>query len=198
MERITGYVEGRYFVWSDSNCCTRCNREMYKPGKREEGKIRYHAKGLCNPCYAAVRLGTSPRQYIHFDESGQTCSKCSIYQPYEQYTIKKVKTRSGYHSWCKTCQVMYKYNITKVEYDSMFSSQDGLCAICQNPPTEDGKALDVDHDHNCCPSNTSCGSCIRGLLCDNCNKGIGLLGDNPDTLLAAHNYLKESILVKSN
>lgn len=190
-------MEGKRYPWGVSNPCIRCFREMYKPGKREVGKIRYHAKGLCNTCYSGTRLGQNPRKYIHFDEHGQTCSKCVIYQPFASFAAKNVKTLSGHTSWCRTCQVMYKFSISKVEYDELLADQGGVCAICKSSPSDGGKALAVDHDHACCPTGRSCGKCIRGLLCASCNQGIGLLGDTPEKVLVAYEYLKESTIVKS-
>lgn len=50
--------------------------------------------------------------------------------------------------------------------------------------------LVVDHDHNCCPAGkTSCGRCVRGLICRGCNSAAGLLSDDPNTARALGNYL---------
>lgn len=49
--------------------------------------------------------------------------------------------------------------------------------------------LVVDHDHACCPGERSCGVCVRGFLCGNCNSAIGLLGDSVDVALRASAYL---------
>ena len=63
------------------------------------------------------------------------------------------------------------YRITPERYDAILASQNGCCAICGG---HDGyKRLAVDHDHNCCPGRNSCGKCVRGLLCENCNHGLG-------------------------
>lgn len=66
----------------------------------------------------------------------------------------------------------YLYKISLEEYDFMLEQQDGHCALCLTTPEENGKRLAVDHDHECCPGTKSCGSCIRGLLCDICNTRI--------------------------
>src|SRR6266498_5124596 len=57
-----------------------------------------------------------------------------------------------------------KYTLTKEQYQDMLSDQAGSCAICETI-----SKLVVDHDHKCCSDDTSCGKCIRGLLCLNCN-----------------------------
>jgi hypothetical protein len=59
-----------------------------------------------------------------------------------------------------------------VSYDDMLTAQDGHCAICPTTPEQNGKALAVDHDHECCPGRRSCGKCVRGLLCDRCNRQL--------------------------
>jgi len=63
------------------------------------------------------------------------------------------------------------------------------CSICQS--SKPGvMSWNVDHDHECCSGSKSCGKCIRGILCHLCNKGIGLLGDDPVLLTSAISYLE--------
>ena len=107
------------------------------------------------------------------------------------------KFASGGGGFCSTHGGWYgrlykTYNVTREQYEEMFKSQDGRCAICGNPPKEGGKGLHVDHDHGCCPGGKSCGKCVRGLLCSSCNTAIGLLKDNPELLTAAIDYLKKT------
>lgn len=81
------------------------------------------------------------------------------------------------------------YGITEDEYNFRLDQQEGVCAICQNE-SNSGRNLDVDHDHECCPGRKSCGKCIRGLLCYNCNHAIGLLKDSKKYLNRAIEYLE--------
>lgn len=73
-----------------------------------------------------------------------------------------------------------RYGITVEQYEIMFVRQQGCCAICQQPSTT---RLVVDHDHE--------GGAVRGLLCQRCNKGLGLFDDDAARLRAASYYLKE-------
>lgn len=77
---------------------------------------------------------------------------------------------------------------------------DELCALidddmcdnegCPNP----GRY--IDHDHSCCGYRqgpkwrTSCGRCIRGVLCNHCNTSLGLLGEDSGRILGLAEYLK--------
>lgn len=54
--------------------------------------------------------------------------------------------------------------------------------------------LVVDHDHACCPGETSCGECVRGLVCHNCNVMIGNAKDNPEILEQGAAYLRSARL----
>lgn len=47
----------------------------------------------------------------------------------------------------------------------------------------------IDHNHSCCPGDKSCGDCIRGLLCGNCNVALGHAGDDPVLLSRMADYL---------
>lgn len=74
------------------------------------------------------------------------------------------------------------------EYDELYRFQDDHCYICQRA-TGATKKLAVDHDHKCCPKPPTCGECTRGELCGPCNKLIGHVRDNPETLRRAAHYL---------
>lgn len=73
------------------------------------------------------------------------------------------------------------YGMLPDDYESLLRSQNGVCAICRQEPVP-GKRLAVDHCHNT--------GIVRGLLCTNCNIGIGNLADNPARVRAAAQYLE--------
>jgi hypothetical protein len=82
--------------------------------------------------------------------------------------------------WLKT------YGLMPEDYESLLELQGGRCGICGTTETgrEGQKYFDIDHCH-------STGK-VRGLLCSRCNRGIGLLGDNPETLREAARYLERA------
>lgn len=87
-----------------------------------------------------------------------------------------------------------KFRLTVDDYEQMLAAQGGGCAVCGTPPKED-RALAVDHDHSCCPSSRkTCGRCIRGLLCLNCNAALGHVNDNKDRLMNLIGYLDSRVL----
>lgn len=70
------------------------------------------------------------------------------------------------------------YKITSEQYWELYERQGGMCYICQRARGTGRKKLSVDHDHACCNSPTSCGKCVRGLLCTTDNKWLGHIRDD--------------------
>ena len=81
-----------------------------------------------------------------------------------------------------------RYGITRDRYDALLEAQGGRCAICGT--TEPGwtKRWPIDHDHGCCPGKTSCGRCVRGLLCHDCNRRLEAV-ETPGFVAGALAYL---------
>lgn len=74
------------------------------------------------------------------------------------------------------------YGITSKDYDRMSEKQGGVCAICKKPEKSKNGRLCVDHCHLT--------GKVRGLLCGNCNTGIGKLGEDIAVLEAAIRYIR--------
>jgi len=68
----------------------------------------------------------------------------------------------------------------------MEDEQNGVCKICGNGVNGTNNSnitrLVVDHDHET--------GKVRGLLCGNCNRGLGIFKDDVDRLTAAINYFQ--------
>ena len=80
------------------------------------------------------------------------------------------------------------FGITHEQYMELHEKQNGLCGICGQPETVVmyGKQMDlaVDHDHDT--------GKVRGLLCSNCNNGLGRFYDNVELLQNAIEYIEKS------
>lgn len=66
-----------------------------------------------------------------------------------------------------------KYGLTPEQYTEMLESQNGVCAICGDPPAGGNTSmsrLHVDHDHDTGKN--------RALLCGRCNTGLGQLRED--------------------
>lgn len=72
-----------------------------------------------------------------------------------------------------------KYGLTLEDYQVLFEQQNGVCAICKE--TESYRMLAVDHNHET--------NKVRGLLCGNCNRALGLFRDSPSLLQIAKEYV---------
>lgn len=131
--------------------------------------------------------------------TSKRCPRCTETKPSDQFGLRP--NGRWLKSHCKPCAAILakqkrrltpeaqsaanrraklkRYGITEDEYEQMSQAQSGACAICKQIPIK--RPLFVDHDHRTGQA--------RGLLCDLCNAGIGMLGDSVDRMLVAIEYL---------
>lgn len=85
-----------------------------------------------------------------------------------------------------------RYRMTHESYLDLRRAQGDACAICARAFGGMPQMLvHVDHSHGCCPQGRqTCGECNRGILCKDCNVGIGSFMDDPSRLRAAAAYLE--------
>ena len=84
--------------------------------------------------------------------------------------------------------VQKTYGLGEYDYGHLYEAQNGVCFICQRANGATRK-LSVDHDHKCCNGPTSCGACVRGLLCRPCNDMLGHARDDWQMFARAIRYL---------
>ena len=104
---------------------------------------------------------------------------------------KKTKPDGWQKAIGQKCHFKKRYNITPQEYEAMLEAQNYKCAICDKK-AEDNKrgdrieSLNIDHCHKT--------KQIRGLLCHQCNSGLGHFKDNTEFLLKAVDYLSKPVI----
>lgn len=150
---------------------------------------------------------------VKWDEQGRVCTRCKEYKGWENYS-KKSSVRYGDSSQlhqirqpcCQTCStedtknwrinqskerlkdLYYRrfYGMGLDEFNTRHQNQAGKCKICDRLMALEGLTGDrvvVDHCHTT--------GKVRGLLCNECNRGLGFFKDNPMTLSSAMRYLTE-------
>jgi hypothetical protein len=98
-------------------------------------------------------------------------------------------TKKKRRDYSHKAHVEETYNITYEQYWRIYELQGGKCYICRRANGTRRK-LSVDHDHKCCSGSTSCGNCVRGLLCRSCNRNVlGHLRDEVAAFERAVEYL---------
>lgn len=132
------------------------------------------------------------------------CSSCQEYKPLDQFGIRNTSA-TKFRRHCKPCKkkkhleymdqggkrrqrelrLAKKYGLTGDEVHKMLIDQSYKCKICNillEGIGNQSNAPNIDHCHY---TNN-----VRGILCGNCNRGLGLFFDKPENLEAAIQYLK--------
>ena len=123
----------------------------------------------------------------------KTCNRCKVEKPLTEYYKRTYSSGNvGYQNNCKKCQgelrVQYwkphqvarrKFGLSDEDYTTLIERSQGLCEVCNTPM---GDKRCIDHDHKT--------GKIRGVLCNNCNTALGLVGDNVATLTKLIQYLE--------
>src|SRR5260221_5848780 len=96
----------------------------------------------------------------------QDCKPCVAKYREVYYEANKQEVADN---WLKT-----QYNLSREELNNLIEIQENKCAICKNLMTGYKEPM-VDHNHIT--------GKVRGLLCANCNFGIGSLKESINILL---------------
>ncbi len=128
------------------------------------------------------------------------CGHCQEIKPTSSFHKDK-KYKDGLKGHCKECDKIYRngnprladyvsnynlkhrYGITLKDYEFLYEKQKGCCAICGRHSSEFKRRLAVDHNHKT--------GKVRGLLCVNCNRFLGLVKESRGLLLKMILYLKQ-------
>jgi Recombination endonuclease VII len=199
--------------WPDSEgpivkACRDCGQikpitEFHTSPRRKYGRGSY-----CQPCFnerskksyakrVLEKQGREVRAAVQLPDGHRHCPDCGKVLPLEDFPRNK-NGRSGYGSYCKPCHnkrgrdsriknhggsrnyhLKARYKINEQEFHGILLAQRGGCGICGAPDPEH-----VDHDHVT--------GQVRGILCFNCNGGLGQFKDNIATMRNAIDYLKET------
>lgn len=150
--------------------------------------------------------GAVPRKQRLVDEYGQECAQCDSYQTWGCFYDDKSNNKTGKRATCKKCVIEKQidrllrknFGIGVDDYQFMLSEQGGMCFLCQELETKvsfnstQSNRLAVDHWHECSEGHVperGCKSCIRGLLCTNCNLMMANVDKKPKLQLLFLTYV---------
>ena len=118
-----------------------------------------------------------------------TCKYCGNVKPESEFYKKDRKT-GRMDSTCKACRIIQSrertLGVTDSDYWKLYHNQGGRCGICRRRIySKRYKAFCVDHKHDTGE--------IRGLLCHNCNRAIGMLQDDPVAIKRAADWVEGTV-----
>jgi len=113
------------------------------------------------------------------------CQECENQIRRDRYAANPEPQKEASRKWkrenperVEAIRRLYQYGITPDQYQVLWDSQNGKCAICRRGGVE----LCVDHNHTT--------GRVRGLLCHVCNSYLGVIQDSEDSLIRAVEYLR--------
>lgn len=170
----------------DVKRCVSCDETksvslFHRNGKRADGSTRYRGScAACNRSRANSAYAANPQKFRDRKNRYREQDP-ERYLAVEREFLKRNPVRH-----------VAVYSITPARYYELLEAQGGGCAICGSSENYNGRRLHVDHDHNCCPPRGSCGSCVRGILCEPCNHGLGRFRDDPELMELAADYVRKN------
>jgi hypothetical protein len=110
------------------------------------------------------------------------CKKCYNLYIKERYRDAYPRYRANARKTAREWRLKKYYGISSKDYEILLENQEYKCYICGHPHKEKDKLV-VDHNH-------LTGN-VRGLLCHNCNRGLGVFKDDKTLLEKAIKYLEK-------
>jgi hypothetical protein len=177
-------------------CCKRCHYQRtknYRKARKSAKPLPAVPDGMvrCRKCKKIKSIGEFYRNRRRKSGLSARCGSCDLAAvlSWQAKNPKKARTslKRAYAKWSnkpevRTRLVRYerarRYGLTVDQLLAIENKACGKCAICKR-----ALRLHIDHDH-------ATGR-VRGLLCSNCNLGIGLFGEDVQRMRQAIHYLRE-------
>lgn len=148
--------------------CTQCKVEKELTDFHRLAKSSDGRQPVCRVCvsqYQKARYAADPERFKLAEE---TKRRAKGVQP------KRVgRDLEKMRRWQRNHHYTTLYGITLEDYEQMLEEQEGVCAICSDPPNGT-RPLSVDHNHET--------GAVRALLCGHCNAALGHAREDPARL----------------
>lgn len=136
---------------------------------------RHRAKGLCSTCYYQKKSTRERAELSEYHKNYKWRRRQYYLRYWKKYNADPNNKVRRINSRFK------KLGVKAFDFEAMLKTQDGQCAICRRVPT---RTLDIDHDHAT--------NVVRGLLCNRCNRLLGIARDDRELLRIAALYLERT------
>lgn len=162
--------------------CTKCHKDRGVKFYKNRAKLG-GLDAWCTTCRKAYFNAYQKHRYN--TEAAYRAAHTECQRRYYQRNKPRLqkKLREAYRQHIRYDQLFKKFRVDQNMYTQILNEQGGVCAICKKTNSTN-RALAVDHDHST--------NQVRGLLCSNCNMGIGMFGEDPTRLRDAATYLRIS------
>ena len=182
---LTKYVQAHSLRAGITSGCRKCaqkHRVVPHEVKRKNENDRARERYASDPIYAEKKRAkalTYGRK--HPEAAAERARKWALANP-ERAAVSREANKERASIKSRERSLLVYYGITLAEYTAMLDAQSGRCKICNSLPGK--RSLCVDHCHTT--------GKIRGLLCDSCNRGLGLMKDSAQILFSAIGYLEDN------
>ncbi len=182
-------------------------RCLLKAAAEARGDTKYQSDHACPKGHVGLRLTVNGacvectyerrRQRYHSSDAQKDAAR-------EDARKRRRQDPAGMRISQSRSRLKTTYGMTQEQYEDLFEKQDGCCAICEMLVTSRFDATQplwrgagapgndlgrVDHCHST--------NAVRGLLCSNCNIGLGKFQDDEKILLRAVRYLRASVTAQA-
>lgn len=166
--------------------CSKCKKSKELTNFTKDSRAKDGLQRICRECMSNFYKQRSARYELESTmPERKVCNDCKQDLPSSSFYQSK-KRSDGLYSYCKECSSIRTKASTfglSVNATKIMLYSDSKCEICSNTDN-----LVIDHDHSCCPGKGSCGKCVRGILCINCNLAEGHI-KNLDNAMKLVEYL---------
>ena len=188
---------------SKKYCCEKC-RKRSEESRRKRGKTKLSGlpefHHICRVCSQVFRVTTAGNHVF-------CSSDCREVEKEQRKKNHRNREKLLVSNRCQECEVTFdaprklkycsrdcirlasayrarlrQYGISEEQHLHIIEQAGGACEICLVRPPNPLR-LSIDHDHKT-------GS-VRGVLCCNCNAGIGMFKEAEDRLMSAIEYLRK-------
>lgn len=176
-----------------------CNRCGIQKNLTEYFNDKNTEDGKCPSCKSCIYLRRKHPTKKATQLEHKICNGCKEEKPLAAFWVDSRNKSDGRYSYCKACKTestyawraknkdrynakmkkyhkdtyntgkIYRYNLSREDYNKMLSEQGGLCALCHKPNPSTKRSLAIDHCHET--------GKVRGILCYGCNRLMVLLDD---------------------